>query len=76
MCGHERVCVCEQKVTVEQENTGVQDRCAAVKATSLLILSALPKVTDECKLVQINTHTHTPTHPHVCMTKPGIVVNY
>lgn len=52
------MCVCVRRETVEQENAGVHDRCAAVKASSPVTLPALPKVTHACTQANMRTPTH------------------
>ncbi len=50
--------MCVRRVTVEQENAGVHDRCAAVEASSPVTLPALRKVTH----ARTQAHEHAPTH--------------
>lgn len=51
--------MCVRAVTVEQGNAGVQDRCAAVRASSPVTLPALPKVTPAHRSARAHTHAHT-----------------
>lgn len=57
-------------MTVERENAGVHDRCAAVKPSSLLTRLALPKVA----LARTLEHVH--KHTHARDTAEGITVSF